>query len=316
MTSLAKGPAPGLVEADDKQKDRAMRVGVCGTGKMGAAIAQRLKSCGHDITVWNRSPAKTQPLAALGANVAGSPAALCEACDVVVSMVLDDNALDAVYRGAGGILSANLSGRLVIEMSTVLPATDEAIAAEIKAKGAAFVECPVGGTVGPAREGKLFGFMGGTEEDVLRARPLLEQLCRRIEHVGAPGAGARLKLAINLPLLVYWQSLGEALALCRPLGLPPDRLVDIMADTSGATTAMRNRAPDVARALAGQLPSTASFDVRAALKDLSTMVAYARTLSLDLPTAAAALKSFNDAAAHGLADKDAIAVPARWATGQ
>jgi 3-hydroxyisobutyrate dehydrogenase len=138
--------------------------------------------------------------------------------------------------------------------------------AEIKAKGAAFVECPVGGTVGPAREGKLFGLMGGAEADLLRARPLLERLCRRIERVGAPDAGARLKLAINLPLLVYWQSLGEALALCRPLGLPPERLVDIMADTSGAAAAMKNRAPDLARALAGQLPATASFDVRAARK--------------------------------------------------
>jgi len=213
-----------------------MKIGVCGTGKMGAAIAQRLMSCSHKITVWNRDPAKTQPLASLGANVAASPAALCQACDVIITMVLDDSALDAVYRGAAGILSADLSGRLVIDMSTVLPATEEAIAAEVKEKGAAFVECPVGGTVGPAREGKLFGLMGG----------------------------------------------GEA---------------------------------DVARALAGQLPQAASFDVRAARKDLSTMVAYARTLGLDLPTAAAALKSFDEAAAQGLADKDAIAVPARWASG-
>jgi len=292
-----------------------MKIGVCGTGKMGAAIAQRLMSCSHKITVWNRDPAKTQPLASLGANVAASPAALCQACDVIITMVLDDSALDAVYRGAAGILSADLSGRLVIDMSTVLPATEEAIAAEFKEKGAAFVECPVCGTVGPAREGKLFGLMGGGEADVARARQVLEQLCRRIEHVGAPGSGARLKLAINLPLLVYWQSLGEALALCRPLGLPPERLVDIMADTSGAAAAMKNRAPDAARALAGQLPQAASFDVRAARKDLSTMVAYARTLGLDLPTAAAALKSFDEAAAQGLADKDAIAVPARWASG-
>jgi 3-hydroxyisobutyrate dehydrogenase len=293
-----------------------MNVGICGAGKMGAAIAHRLKACGHEITVWNRSPARLQPLAALGATIAASPAALCQACDVVITMVLDDNALNAVYRDAHGLLSADLSGRLVIDMSTVLPATEEAIAAEARAKGAAFVECPVGGTVGPARDGKLFGLAGGTEADVQRARPLLEQLCRRIEHVGGPGAGARLKLAINLPLLVYWQSLGEALALCRPLGLPPERLIDIMADTSGAATALKNRAGDVARALAGQLPPSASFDVRAARKDLSTMVAYARTLGLDLPTAGAALKSFDEAATQGLADKDAIAVPARWATGQ
>src|SRR5215472_5904937 len=292
-----------------------MRVGVCGTGKMGTAITQRLISCGHKLTVWNRDRAKTQAPAALGAEVAASPAGLCRNCEVVITMVLDDGALNAVYRGADGILSADLSGCVVIDMSTVLPATEEAIAAEVKAKGAAFVESPVGGTVGPAREGKLFGLVGGSESDVSRARPLLEQLCRRVEHVGAPGAGARLKLAINLPLLVYWQSLGEAFALCRPLGLPAERLVDIMSDTSGAAAAMKNRAADMARALVGQLPAAASFDVRAARKDLSTMVTYARTLGLDLPTASAALDSFDEAARHGLADEDAIAVPARWATG-
>jgi 3-hydroxyisobutyrate dehydrogenase len=155
--------------------------------------------------------------------------------------------------------------------------------------------------------------VGGDEADVSRARPLLEQLCRRVEHVGPSGAGVRLKLAINLPLLVYWQSLGEALALCRPLGLPPERLVDITADTSGAAAAMKNRTGDPARALSGQVPSASSFDVRAARKDLSTMVAYAKTVGLDQPRAPA-FKSFDEAAGHGLADEDAIAVPARWAT--
>src|ERR1700751_560838 len=132
-----------------------MKVGVCGMGKMGAAIAQRLISCGHEITVWNRSPAKSQRLAALGASVAESPAALCRACEVIITMVLDDSALDAVCRGADGILSADLSSRLVVDMSTVLPATEEAIAAEIKAKGAACVECAVGGLLGQDRDGKL-----------------------------------------------------------------------------------------------------------------------------------------------------------------
>jgi len=274
-----------------------MKIGVCGTGKMGAAIAQRLISCGHEVFVWNRSAARTQPLAKLGAKVGTSPAALCQACEVVITMVLDDAALAAVYRDVGGILSADLSHHLVIDMSTVLPATEEGIAADVKATGAAFVECPVGGTVGPARDGKLFGLAGGNDADVARARTLLDQLCRRVEHVGPPGSGARLKLAINLPLLVYWQALGEA-------------------DTSGTPAAMKNRAADLARALSGQLPPTASFDVRAARKDLSTMVAYARTLGLELPTASAAFKSFDEAAGQGLANEDAIAVPARWAIGK
>ncbi|MDE2361224.1 MAG: NAD(P)-dependent oxidoreductase [Hyphomicrobiales bacterium] len=290
-----------------------MKIGVCGTGKMGSAIAQRLKSVGHDVVVWNRDASKTAPLAAAGMTVAASPRELVNACDASITMVLDDRALDAVYRGDNGLFSAQGAGKLAIDMSTVLPASEESIAAEAKSKGFAFVECPVGGTVGPARDGKLFGLVGGSDADVARARPVLEQMCRRIEHVGPPGAGARLKLAVNLPLLVYWQALGEAFALCKPLGLPPERLVDIMADTSGTAAAMKMRAADMARALGGQLPATASFDVRAARKDLTVMAAYARTLGLELPATAAALASFSEAAEAGLADKDAIAVTARWA---
>src|SRR5258708_29262898 len=118
-------------------------------------------------------------------------------------------------------------------MSTGRPETEQRLAAKNREKGATQIECPVGGTVGPAKEAKLFGFVGGEAADVARARPLLGQLCRRVEHVGPIGAGANMKLAINLPLLVFWQAFGEALALCRPLGLDAARVVDIFADTSG-----------------------------------------------------------------------------------
>jgi 3-hydroxyisobutyrate dehydrogenase len=118
-------------------------------------------------------------------------------------------------------LKGDIQGKLFIEMSTVRPQTEKQLAAKARALGAAFIDCPVGGTVGPAREGKLLGFVGGDADDVARARPLLEQMCRRVEHVGPVGSGASMKLAINLPLLVYWQALGEALLLCKPLGLDP-----------------------------------------------------------------------------------------------
>ena len=106
-------------------------------------------------------------------------------------------------------------------------------------------------TTGPARDGKLFGFVGATEAEFARAKPLLEQMCRRVEHVGPVGAGSSMKLAINLPLLVYWQALGEALSLVRPLGLEPARLVDIFTDTSGAPNMLKNRAASIATQLAG-----------------------------------------------------------------
>src|SRR2546427_49450 len=90
--------------------------------------------------------------------------------------------------------------------------------------GAAFVECPVGGSTGPARQGQLIGLLGATPADAERARPLLHGLCRRIEHCGPVGAGATMKLAINLPLMVSWQAFGEAFALCRDLGFDAARL--------------------------------------------------------------------------------------------
>ena len=97
-----------------------------------------------------------------------------------------------------------MAGKLFIEMSTVRPEVEVALAEKVKLKKAAMIDCPVGGTTGPAREGKLFGFVGGEDADVARARPLLDQMCRRAEHVGPVGSGARMKLAINLPLFVYW----------------------------------------------------------------------------------------------------------------
>lgn len=290
-----------------------MKIGLCGTGRMGSAIVQRLLASGHEVTVWNRNPAKAAPLVALGAKGAETPKTLANSVDLVITMLLDDTALEAVYSGAEGILSADLKTRAVMDMSTVLPSTEEKIGALVKATGAAFVECPVGGTVGPARDGKLLGLVGGTEADVARIRGVLDQLCRRVEHVGAVGAGARLKLAINLPLLVYWQSLGEALALCQPLGLPPARLIDILADTTGANGGIKLRGADIAKALSGEVLGAPAFDVRAARKDLATMVAYGKTLGVELPATEGALSSFNEAAEAGLLDQDAISVPARWA---
>src|SRR5207248_7927549 len=144
--------------------------------------------------------------------------------------------------------------------------------AKVATRGAALIECPVGGTVGPAKEGKLFGFVGGAVSDVDRARPLLDELCRRVEHVGPVGAGASVKLAINLPLLVYYQALGEALSLCRPLGLDPARLMDIFADTSGGPNMLKPRGPVIAAALQGKETTPVTFDIDLIRKDLRTMI--------------------------------------------
>jgi 3-hydroxyisobutyrate dehydrogenase len=185
-----------------------MCIGIAGLGKMGAAIAARLHETGEEVRVWNRSREKAE---ASGLPVADTPRDLAMRSDAIISVLFDAPALQAVYHGPDGPLSA-ARGKLFIEMSTVRPQTQEALAITIREAGGAFVECPVGGTTGPARSGQLLGLAGGEAADVERARPVLEKLCRRIEHMGSVGAGAAAKLAINLPpdrlLAELWRGAG------------------------------------------------------------------------------------------------------------
>jgi 3-hydroxyisobutyrate dehydrogenase len=279
---------------------------------MGSSIAQRLRAVGHEVGVWNRNADRTKPLTQAGARPFASPAELIGGCEAIVVMLLNDAASEAVYRGANGILGGDLAGRLVIDMSTVRPDTMISLGTAVKDKGGAFVECPVGGSTAPAKEGKLFGLAGGEAADLAKAMPVLEQLCRRIEHVGGLGAGATMKLAVNLPLLVYWQALGEALTICQPLNLPPERLIDILSDTAGTPTAMKGRGAAIAKLLSGQPPGDTAFAVSAAKKDLATAVAFGQSIHASLPVTASALKCFEQAETDGLADADATAVPVHW----
>jgi 3-hydroxyisobutyrate dehydrogenase len=260
-----------------------MQIGIAGIGKMGAAIAQRLMEVGHKVTGWNRSADKLEPLKDAGAAVAATPAELAQASDAVISMLTDAAAIDAVYNGASGLLSGDVRGKLFIEMSTVLPQTVVALAEKVRAKGAIFVECPVGGSTGPARQGKLIGLMGGEPPDAARAKPILEQLCRRLEHCGPVGSGAVMKLTINMPLMIYWQALGEALALCRPLGLDPARIMDLLSDTSGGPNVLKVRAPVIAAVLKGGDGGPVTFDIDSGIKDLRTMLAEGKRRGVELP---------------------------------
>jgi 3-hydroxyisobutyrate dehydrogenase len=287
-----------------------MNIGIAGTGRMGNAIAQRLIECGHSVTVWNRTAEKTRAAQAAGAQLAATAAELATGREVVISILTNAAAIDAVYRAPSGLLSGQTQGRLFIEMSTVRPDTERALAAEIGKRGAQMVECPVGGTVGPAREGKLIGLVGADDAAFARARPLLEQMCRRIERRGPVGAGATMKLAVNLPLVVFWEAFGEAMALARPLGLEPAKLVELFTETAGGTNVLKNRAALVAKALAGEDTGPATFDLDSMRKDLRTMIEEARSRGYELPAAAGTLAAFDEASAAGQGAIDGVRIPA------
>lgn len=291
-------------------------IGIAGLGRMGAAMARRLLGLGHSVVVWNRDAAKAAPLVEAGAEAADSPAALAARCPVVITMLFDGPAVEAVYSGPAGLLSGEVTGKLFVDMSTIGPEPARKLGAAVAATGAEFVECPVGGSIGPASEGKLLGLAGGSEAAMARARPLLDLLCRKTVHAGPVGAGAALKLAVNLPLLVYWQALGEAFRLASETGLDGATLAELMADTSGTPTAMKLRAPELATVLTeGGAPKT-GFELRGATKDLTAMVAAAAALGAPVPVTTAARDAYAAAEAAGEGGGDAMMMAVRaWRAG-
>jgi 3-hydroxyisobutyrate dehydrogenase len=290
-----------------------MQIGIAGLGRMGAAVAARLMEVGHTVTVWNRTPDKAKPLTDAGAKQVDTPEDLTEHSDVIITMLTDADAIDHVYNGEHGLLSGDAHDRLFIEMSTVRPEIEIALAKVVRASGGRFVECPVGGTTGPARQGKLFGFMGAEPGDAELAKPILDQLCRRLEHVGPVGNGALAKFTINMPLMIYYQALGEALSMARGMGLEPERLMDILADTSGAPTMMKARAPTVAKMMRGE-ENPVTFDLAGCIKDLQSMQAEGKARGLSLPLVQLTLACMEESASKGLGAKEASMHSVYWST--
>jgi 3-hydroxyisobutyrate dehydrogenase len=289
-----------------------MRIGIAGTGKMGSVIAARLHTLGNSVTVWNRSKERAQGLIDSGIGWAATPAELAAQCDVVLSLVTNEQALDDVYLSPQGLLSGDVKDKLFIEMSTVKPAKQQELAQHAEGFHAAYLECPVSGSVGPAKDGKLIGFVGGDAQHLERAKAVLEQLCRRIEFVGPHGSGATMKLAINLPLMVYWQTLSEALSLIEPLGLDPQRVIEVFSESSAGPNMLKVRGPMIAQALAGEKNDAVTVDVATMRKDVRAMLAQAQAHQRKLPLTEATLKSFDAAADSGLNAADCTKLLVWW----
>ncbi|HEY9455736.1 MAG TPA: NAD(P)-dependent oxidoreductase [Bradyrhizobium sp.] len=290
-----------------------MKIGVAGLGAMGAAIAARLIELGHHVTVWNRTPEKAKPLVDAGAKVAGSPAEVAAASEAVITILTDGRAVDDVYNGPNGLLSGDVKGKLFIEMSTVPPKVPTALAPAVRGKGAALVECPVGGSTAPARQGKLLGLMGAEPADAERAKPILDQLCRKVEHCGPVGTGAAVKLAINLPLMVAWQAYGEAFAIARSVGWEPRRLLDLFVESNGANNALKMRADMMVALFEGRDPGPTTFSIANAVKDLRTMVETGEAEGADMRATKAALSGFEDATKAGFGGGDGAQMSVYWA---
>jgi 3-hydroxyisobutyrate dehydrogenase len=289
-----------------------MRIGVAGIGKMGAAIAARLMEVGHDVVLWNRTLDKAK--AATGASVVTTPAELAKTSEAVITILTDGAAIEAVYNGPSGLLSGDITGKLFIEMSTVPPKVETALLSKVEAKNADFVECPVGGSTTPARQGKLLGLLGGEADAAGRALPILNQLCRKVEHCGPVGSGSSMKLAINLPLMVAWQAYGEAFAIARDVGWAPKRLLDLFVESNGANNGLKMRADMIVAMMENRDPGPTTFNIADAVKDLRTMVDTGAAKGADMPATKAALAAFEEANKKGLGRGDGSQQSVYWAS--
>jgi 3-hydroxyisobutyrate dehydrogenase-like beta-hydroxyacid dehydrogenase len=221
------------------------RVGMLGLGIMGSGMAANLQKAGFPLAVHNRTGARTEPFAASGASVAASPAELAAGCDVVLVCVSDTPDVEAVLFGDEGVAAGARAGTLVVDASTIAPAATRDFAARLAAQDVALVDAPVSGGAEGARNGTLSIMVGGSAQDVERARPVLEAIGRTITHVGPVGAGQTCKLVNQVLVVVNMLAVSEALLLAEAGGLDPATAIEAVQGGAGGSWMLANRGPQV-----------------------------------------------------------------------
>jgi 3-hydroxyisobutyrate dehydrogenase/2-hydroxy-3-oxopropionate reductase len=275
-------------------------VAVIGLGAMGGRIAARLLATGHQVIVWNRSAAKTGPLAELGAIPAATPAEAASRAKVLITMVADPVALRTVTEGPDGVVAGASASLTVVDMSTVGPAAVTRLASALP-PATGLVDAPVLGSLAEAESGSLVIFAGGPAPLIRRTSSLLSAL-GSVLHVGDLGAGATAKLVANASLFAVLGTLGETIALARGLGLPAEAAYQVLAATPLAVQATRRRAAIEA----GEYPPR--FLLTLAGKDARLIADAAAAAELDLRLITAAGTWLAEAEQAGLGDRDYTAM--------
>lgn len=201
------------------------KIAFLGLGKMGSGMAACLIDAGHDVNVWNRTAASAEPLADKGATLCRSPAEAAEGAEAIFSMVADDAASERVWLADDGALSTAPSGALAIECSTISHVHVGKLSRAAAEKGCAYIDCPVNGPPSAAAAGNLILLVGAGNDDLERARPLLDIVSSSILHFGGIGTGTAFKLINNLLGAVHVASIAEAVHLARRMGLDTETLV-------------------------------------------------------------------------------------------
>jgi 3-hydroxyisobutyrate dehydrogenase len=275
-----------------------------GLGVMGAGMAQNLLKAGFPLTVYNRTAAKAEPLAAGGAQVAATPRAAVAHAAIIIAMVGDDEASRAIWLGDDGALAGAAPEAVLIECSTLSPAWVRELAGLASERGLAFLDAPVTGSKDAAEAGELRLFVGGDATALERARPALEAISQRTSHLGPTGAGAIMKLVNNLMSAVQTLALAEGLALAERAGLDMQQVVPLIINGSPGSPIVKGKA---ARMAARDYGDT-QFALKWMHKDATYALRAADEFGALLPSVAVAREVYQLARNLGFGDADFSAV--------
>jgi len=279
------------------------RIGFVGTGLMGQQMSRRLLAAGFPVTVWNRTKARATDLLAAGAAWGDSPPALAAASDVVIVMVTDSAASEAVIAGPQGVLAGAHAGLTLIDMGSVAPETSRAMAERARAKGVPMLDAPVTGNPKVASEGKLGIMVGGPSATFDACLPIFQAMGVKIIHVGENGKGTTLKLINNLIMGVAIQAVAEALVLAQKAGIDPAKVQEITSVGGARTGAMETRGR---RMITHDF--SPHFSANNMYKDLSTALKLADEVGVSLPAASIAREMLRAVKSQGKGELDSAAV--------
>lgn len=281
-----------------------MKVAFIGMGSMGAPMALNLLKAGHEVTVHNRTRSREEPVAAEGARRAATPREAALGAEIIITCVSDTPDVREVLLGDQGVVHGAARGSIVIDMSTIDPATTRDLAETLREqKGIFMLDAPVSGGTEGAHKGTLSIMVGGEAEVLARAQPVLAAMGKTITHVGPIGAG-QLTKAINQIILAgtYW-SVAEGLALGMKAGLDMDKVVAAVGGGAAGSWGLTNRSGNMIR---NEYPL--GFRVRLHRKDLEIALKAARDLGVALPVAAMVGQVENSLIVKGFGDEDVSAI--------
>ncbi|HEU4946322.1 MAG TPA: NAD(P)-dependent oxidoreductase [Kribbella sp.] len=282
-----------------------MRVALIGTGRMGAAMAGRLRGAGVDLVVHNRSLPKAEKVAAeTGATIAGTAREAASAAAVVLVSLADDEACTTTYAGVDGIAAGAGSDTVVVETSTIDPRTVDRLGALLDERGAGLLDAPVSGSVPLVERGELTVMAGGAAADLERVRPVLDLLARKVFHVGGRGAGSTMKLAVNGIVHALNQAVAEALVLAENAGI--DRAVAYEVFANSAVAAPFVLYKRAAFEHPGEAP--VAFSLELVAKDYALILGLAHRLGVAAELSEAGRRTVAAALDAGLGERDMSAL--------